>query len=99
MTPVDPSKPDGPVQLATPPWCEAAIFAEPTALAEGWDRLPELAVPVGFVMAGVATATMGQDLTREMVWRPRLSKNERMMDAGHLVSQSRMGQYVRQPLS
>lgn len=76
----------GPVQLATPPWAEAAVFAEPTAMAEGWDKLAEMNVPVGFVMGGDAQATTGEENTREMVWRAPNAKNERIMDAGHLVS-------------
>jgi hypothetical protein len=74
------------VTLATPSWAEAAVFSETTGLGEGWDALPELEVPVGFLMAGDATATLGEELTSEMVWRPPVVANERVMDAGHLVS-------------
>lgn len=74
------------VTLATPSWAEAAVFSETTGLGEGWDALPELKVPCAFLMAGDAGATLGEDLTREMVWRPPLAVNERIMDAGHLVS-------------
>jgi hypothetical protein len=74
------------VTLATPSWAEAAVFSEITGLAEGWDALPELKVPVGFLMAGDARATLGEEISREMVWRPPMVANERMMDAGHLVS-------------
>jgi hypothetical protein len=63
----------GPVQLATPPWAEAAVFAETTAMAEGWDKLAEINLPVGFVMGGDPQATTGEE-------------NERIVDAGHLVS-------------
>jgi hypothetical protein len=74
------------VTLATPAWAEAAVFSETTGLAEGWDALPELKVPCGFLMAGDAQSTMGEKLTQEMVWRPPMAANERIMDAGHLVS-------------
>jgi hypothetical protein len=74
------------VTLATPSWAEAAVFSETTGLGEGWDALPKLQVPVGFLMAGDATATLGEELTSEMVWRPPVVANERVMDAGHLVS-------------
>jgi hypothetical protein len=74
------------VQLATPKWGEAAVFAETEGLGLGWDKLAEVQVPVGFVMAGDATATDGEETTREMVWRPPFCANERFMDAGHLVS-------------
>jgi pimeloyl-ACP methyl ester carboxylesterase len=55
-------------------------------MAEGWDKLAEMNVPVGFVMGGDAQATTGEENTREMVWRAPNAKNERIMDAGHLVS-------------
>jgi len=80
------------VTLATPSWAEAAVFSEVTGLAEGWDALPELKVPVGFLMAGDARATLGEEISREMVWRPRMVANERMMDAGHLVSEQSHGE-------
>jgi len=74
------------VQLATPKWAEAAVFAETEGLGIGWDKLAELKVPVGFVMAGDPRTTMGEELTGALVWRPAVSANERFMDAGHLVS-------------
>jgi hypothetical protein len=74
------------VTLATPSWAEAAVFSESEGLGQGWDALPGLEVPCAFLMAGDAGATLGEDLTREMVWRPPLATNERIMDAGHLVS-------------
>lgn len=74
------------VILATPPWAEAAVFNEPTGLAEGWDALPNLKVPVAFLMAGDASSTLGEEITRELVSRPPIAANERLMDAGHLVS-------------
>lgn len=76
---------DKAVTLSTPSWAEAAVFSEISGLAEGWDVLPELRVPCGFLMAGDATATMGEEISREMVWRPPIAANERVMDAGHLV--------------
>lgn len=76
---------EGGVTLATPSWAEAAVFTEPTGLGEGWDALPTLQVPVGFLMAGDASSTLGEEMTRELVWRPPMASNERLMDAGHLV--------------
>lgn len=77
---------DGAVQLATPAWAEGCVFAEPTGIAEGWDRLAQLDVPVGFLMAGDSRSTQGDEATARMVWRPKLGSNERVMDGGHLVS-------------
>ena len=74
------------VQLATPKWAEAAVFAETEGLGIGWDKLAEVKVPVGFVMAGDARASMGEEVARELVWRPAVCANERFMGAGHLVS-------------
>lgn len=76
------------VQLATPPWAEAAVFGEPTGLGEGWDRLLDTPedVKMGFLMANQPKATMGEKMTREMVWRAKGSVNEILPDAGHLVS-------------
>lgn len=74
----------GGVSLATPSWAEAAIFSE-TCVAEAWDLLPSLKVPCGFLMAEDPAATLGEKLTREMVWRPPMAANERLKDAGHLV--------------
>jgi hypothetical protein len=75
------------VQLATPPWAEAAVFGEPTGLHEGWDRLEEISaeVVVGFLMANEPKATFGRAMTSEMVWRAPNSVNEILPDAGHLV--------------
>ncbi len=78
--------PNGGLQLATPPWCEAIVFGEPIGLGEGWDKLAELQVPVGIVMGGDAFFTYGEENTQSMVWRPKNVRNERMMEAGHLVS-------------
>ena len=80
----------GAVQLATPSWAEAAVFGEPTGLAEGWYRLSHIPpeVTVGFLMATEPKATFGEKMTREMVWRAPGSVNEIVPDAGHLVSVS-----------
>lgn len=76
---------EGAVQLSTPGWGEAAVFGEPTGMAEAWDRLRDLEVPVGFLMAGNSKATQGEETTGRMVWRSKRSWNERIMDGGHLV--------------
>jgi hypothetical protein len=88
LVPAHTSTEGGRVTLATPPWAEAAVFTEPTGLGEGWDALPHLQIPVGFLMAGDASSTMGEEITRELVSRPPLAVNERLMDAGHLVSRN-----------
>ncbi|GMK58684.1 hypothetical protein CspeluHIS016_0601260 [Cutaneotrichosporon spelunceum] len=75
------------VTLATPPWCEAAVFCEGVCHARGWDRLPSLNVPLAFFMARDNDRTMGDALTRELVWRPPLARNERSTCAGHLLVQ------------
>ncbi|KAI9632069.1 Alpha/beta hydrolase family-domain-containing protein [Dioszegia hungarica] len=80
---------DGAVQLATPAWAEGCVFAEPTGIAEGWDRLAQLDVPVGFLMAGDSRSTQGDEATARMVWRPKLGSNERVMDGGHLLVQEK----------
>jgi len=74
------------VALATPPWCETAVFGETEGLGRAWDRLGEVRCPVGFIMAGDNTATLGDAVTAEMVWKPESSRNERIMNSGHLVS-------------
>ncbi len=76
--------PDGGVQLATPPWCEAAVFGAPHVL-EGWDKLKDLEIPVGFLMSGDTRATSGEENTQSMVWRPKQARNERIMSATHQV--------------
>lgn len=85
LVPVDYGKPDGEVTLATPSWCEAAVFTEPEGVAHGWMALAKLECPVGFVMANIPVATYGEEKTRDMVWRPPRARNERFPDAGHLV--------------
>jgi len=87
IIPRDPSKPDGEVVLATPPWSEATVFTEPDASARTWDRLPGLEVPVGWCMAGDSYTTRGDATTQETVWRPPRARNERIMRAGHLATQ------------
>ena len=75
------------VQLATPSWAEACVFAEPTGLATAWDKLPHLTMPIGFIMGRHPISTMvNPDPTRELVWRPPLAANEIIKSAGHLVS-------------
>jgi pimeloyl-ACP methyl ester carboxylesterase len=88
IVPVDYNQPEGEVTLATPAWCEAAVFTEPEGVAHGWMALPKLTCPVGFVMANIPVATYGEEKTRDMVWRPPRARNERFPDAGHLVSPS-----------
>jgi hypothetical protein len=85
LVPINPLEPEGPTQLATPPWAEACIFAEPESLARGWDNLKDLEIPVGFMMGNDPTFTLGETATSEMVWRPKNASNERMRDSGHLV--------------
>lgn len=87
LVPVDPSNPDGPVTLATPGSQECAVFVEPTAAARAWDRLSTLRVPTAFLMAGDPERTLGEDITQELVWRPPLARNERLMNTQHLVMQ------------
>lgn len=87
IVPVDSANPDGPVTLATPSWCEAAVFTEPDACARGWDKLPNLDIPIGWLMAGDSVSTRGDEITQEMCWRSPRSRNERIMDSAHLVSQ------------
>lgn len=89
LVPVDYNNPEGEVTLATPSWCEAAIFTEPEGVAHGWMALTELECPVGFVMANVPVATYGEEKTRDMVWRPSRARNERFPDAGHLITQEK----------
>lgn len=89
LVPVDYANPSGPVTLATPSWSESICFTEPAGEARGWDKLPYLPMPVGFVMAGTNFTTYGPELTQEMVWRPQRPRNERVMDAGHLITQEK----------
>ena len=78
---------DGGVELATASWCETAVFSEPTGLAEGWELLRKVEVPVGFLTAGETKATFGDKNTAEMVHRPPKSRNERIMRASHQIVQ------------
>lgn len=87
LVPVDASKPDGPVMLATPPWSEVSVFVEPTSPSRAWDKLSTLKVKTGFLMARDPERTMGPELTQELVWRPPLARNERLIDADHLLVQ------------
>ncbi|KAL1409319.1 hypothetical protein Q8F55_003300 [Vanrija albida] len=91
LVPVDASNPNGPVQLATPPWAEAAVFTDDTAVGATWDKLLSLKIPSGFIMCGDEEPiwTGGSVLTRELVWRPWRSRNERIADGGHLLVQEK----------
>ena len=71
--------------MSTPKWCEAIVFGEPTGLHEGWDKLPELQVPVGFLMAGKIGGPLTEKIAASLVWRPKDARNERVMDASHQV--------------
>ena len=73
------------MSLSTPKWGEAAVFVEGDGLGQGWDKLPTLRVPTGFVMAQDPIATKGPEMTAEMVWRPPVSANEIVIGSGHLV--------------
>lgn len=74
------------VHLATPPWAEACVFSDPRAPQRGWDLLPKLQIPVGFLMAEDTQWMGGPKLQRELVWRPPRARNEMVIGAGHLVS-------------
>lgn len=75
------------VTLATPAWSEAAVFCEGVATARAWDKLPKIPVPIAYFMAKTAERTMGEAVTREIVWRAPLSRNERSTTAEHLLVQ------------
>lgn len=77
------------VQLATPSWAEAAVFSDPSAPQRGWDKLLDVTCPVGFLMAGNPMWLGGPDVAAEIPWRAPRSRNERLMDAGHLVLQEK----------
>lgn len=85
LVPSDPSNPDGAVELATPTWAEAAVFSDPHSTLRGWDQLAQLTMPTGFLMAGDEVWMTGEDMANEMVWRPPRARNERFMDASHLL--------------
>ncbi|EJT46544.1 hypothetical protein A1Q1_04839 [Trichosporon asahii var. asahii CBS 2479] len=89
IVPVDYSKPDGEVTLATAPWAECAVFSDPVGPQRGWYALPKVRCPVGFIMAGNPTWLGGPDVTKEIPWRAPRGRNERLMDAGHLAIQER----------
>ena len=38
-------------------------------------------------MAGDPERTLGESITQELVWRPPLARNERLIGTGHLVMQ------------
>lgn len=87
LVPVDPSQPNGAVTLATPPWSEVAVFVEPWSPVRAWDKLTKLKVKTGFWMARDPERTINAELTQELVWRPPLARNERSIDADHLLVQ------------
>ncbi|GMK54032.1 hypothetical protein CspeluHIS016_0106180 [Cutaneotrichosporon spelunceum] len=80
---------EGAVELATPTWAEAAVFSDPHSTLRGWDQLANLDMPTGFLMAGDETWMAGEELAREMVWRPKRARNERLMNATHLLIQEK----------
>ncbi|TXT10473.1 uncharacterized protein COLE_04407 [Cutaneotrichosporon oleaginosum] len=77
------------VTLATPKWAEAAIFSDPEGPQRGWDALPELRCPVGFVLGGDPMWLGGPKVVPEIPWRAPRSRNERIMAGGHLLPQER----------
>ncbi|BEI81548.1 hypothetical protein CcaverHIS002_0207080 [Cutaneotrichosporon cavernicola] len=89
LAPSDPAQPDGAVELATPTWAEAAVFSDPHSTLRGWDQLPNLEMPTGFLMAGDEVWMAGEKLAGEMVWRSKRARNERIMDATHLLVQEK----------
>jgi pimeloyl-ACP methyl ester carboxylesterase len=80
----DPDVDDAPVVLATPTWAEASVFIEPKSSGRAWDMLPQLQVPVAFL---VAQNRFPDVLKHEVVWRPPLARNEELVDTGHLCLQ------------
>lgn len=80
------SKGGGEVTLTTPSWSEAAGFSDPHSPQRGWDLLPTVKVPIGFVIAENASWMGGDAIAREMTSRPPRARNERV-HAGHLAVQ------------
>lgn len=80
----DPEIDDAPVVLATPTWAEASVFIEPVSSGRAWDMLPNIKVPIAFL---VAQNRFPPVLQREVVWRAPLARNELLMDTGHLCLQ------------
>ncbi|TXT15415.1 uncharacterized protein COLE_01608 [Cutaneotrichosporon oleaginosum] len=74
----------GTVVLATPTWAEASVFIEPKSSGRTWDMLPQLKVPVAFL---VAQNRFPRTLQRDMVWRAPLARNEELPSTGHLCLQ------------
>ncbi|EKC98389.1 hypothetical protein A1Q2_07403 [Trichosporon asahii var. asahii CBS 8904] len=89
LIPVDPSNPEGEVTLATPIWAEACTFTEPEAGARAWDKLPSISVPIGWIMAGNSATTYGDKRSQQMVHRPPRARNERWLQAEHLLVQEK----------
>ncbi|KAL1409449.1 hypothetical protein Q8F55_003432 [Vanrija albida] len=80
------------VTLSTPGWCEAACFSNGESPQRGWDALPSVRVPTGFVMAGDPVWMCGEAIANELVWRPELARNEVIPDAGHMAVQEKPGE-------
>ncbi|BEI94225.1 uncharacterized protein CcaverHIS019_0606840 [Cutaneotrichosporon cavernicola] len=76
----------GEVTLATPPWCEAVVFSDCHSPQRGWDLLPTLKMPVGFVTAEDASWIGGAEIAAEITSRPPRARNERTR-AGHVAVQ------------
>ncbi|KLT43968.1 alpha/beta-hydrolase, partial [Cutaneotrichosporon oleaginosum] len=79
-------KNNGELTLTTPPWCEAVVFSDCRSPQRGWDLLPSLNMPVGFVMSKDAQWMGGEKIARELTSRPPRARNERTT-AGHLAVQ------------
>lgn len=75
------------VTLATPSWAEGAIFSDPEGPQRGWDALPDVKCPVGFVLGADPTWLGGPKVVPEIPWRAPRSRNERVMEGGHLLPQ------------
>ncbi|GMK55146.1 hypothetical protein CspeluHIS016_0202020 [Cutaneotrichosporon spelunceum] len=78
---------DGGVTLATPTWAEAAVFADPEGPQHGWDALPRLQCPVGFVLGDDQAWLGGPKVVPEIPWRAPRSRNERLRAGSHLLPQ------------
>lgn len=65
------------------------MFSDPSAPQRGWDKLLDVTCPVGFVLAGNPMWLGGPKVHAEIPWRAARSRNERIMDAGHLALQEK----------
>ena len=77
------------VQLATPSWAEAVIFAETSSRGAGWDQLGQLTLPVDSIIGSESIALGSPELSAELVLRPPGSRAEAIDGAGHLVVQEK----------